>query len=141
MVGTIAGQSLGSTATGREAKRMTNEEWFHVIRERSPLDEKTVGVAVTINGRLEKIDWYGHVQVFRRLWPGLFRAAVLEALLEQRAQRSEPRPLDEARFRYLLLRLDTVKPQQERLSPQAGMTLGSSRIAGLNAPAISGLGR
>ena len=28
------------------------EEWFHVIRERSPLDEKTVDVAVTITGRL-----------------------------------------------------------------------------------------
>lgn len=25
---------------------------------------KRVGVAITINGRLEKIDWYGHAQVF-----------------------------------------------------------------------------
>ena len=32
------------------------EEWFHVIHGRSLPDEKTVGVAVTINSRLEKID-------------------------------------------------------------------------------------
>jgi hypothetical protein len=30
------------------------EEWFDVIQERLPLDEKAVGVAVTISGRLPK---------------------------------------------------------------------------------------
>jgi hypothetical protein len=93
------------------------EEWFHVISERSPLDEKTVGVAITINGRLEKIDWYGHAPTFHRLWPGLLRAAVLEALLEKPGAKS-PRPLDEARFRDLLHRLETVEPRKERPSPQ-----------------------
>jgi hypothetical protein len=94
------------------------EEWFHVIHERSPLDEKTVGVAVTINGRLEKIDWYGHAQTFHRLWPGLLRAAVLEALLEKRAEIEIPRPLEATRFRDLLHRLETVQPRKERPSPQ-----------------------
>ena len=94
------------------------EEWFHVIHERSSLDEKTVGVAVTINGRLEKIDWYGHAQVFHQLWPGLLRAAVLEALLEKRAEIKSPRALDKAQFRDLLHRLETVQPRKERPSPQ-----------------------
>jgi hypothetical protein len=94
------------------------EEWFHVIHERSPLDEKTVGVAVTINGRLEKIDWYGHAQTFHRLWPGLLRAAILEALLDKRAGIESPRSLDETRFRDLLHRLETVQPRKERPSPQ-----------------------
>jgi len=94
------------------------EEWFHGINERSPLDEKTVGVAVTINGRLEKIDWYGHAQVFRQLWPGLLRAAILEALLEKRPDTKSPRPLDQPRFRDLLHRLETVQPRKERPSPQ-----------------------
>jgi hypothetical protein len=94
------------------------EEWFQVIRERSPLDEKTVGVAVTINGRLEKIDWYGHAQVFHRQWPGLLRAAILEALLEKRPDTKSLRPLDETRFRDLLHRLETVQPRRERSSPQ-----------------------
>lgn len=94
------------------------EDWFHVIRERSPLDEKTVGVAVTINGRLEKIDWYGHAETFHRLWPGLLRAAVLEALLEKRPDIKSPRPLDATRFRDLLHRLETVQPRKERPSPQ-----------------------
>jgi hypothetical protein len=94
------------------------EEWFHVIQERSPLDEKTVGVAVTINGRLEKIDWYGHAQVFHQLWPRLLRAAVLEALLEKRAEIKSPRALDKTRFRDLLHRLETVQPRKERPSPQ-----------------------
>jgi hypothetical protein len=94
------------------------EEWFHVIHERSSLDEKTVGVAVTINGRLEKIDWYGHAQVFHQLWPGLLRAAVLEALLEKRAEIKSPRALDKTRFRDLLHRLETVQPRKERPSPQ-----------------------
>ena len=65
-------------------------EWFHAIHERTPLNEKTVGVAVTINGRLEKIDWYGHAQTFHRLWPGLLRAAILEALLEKRPDAKSP---------------------------------------------------
>jgi hypothetical protein len=94
------------------------EEWFHVINERSPLDGKTVGVAVTINSRLEKIDWYGHAQTFHRLWPGLLRAAVLEALLEKIPDTKSPRPLDETRFLDLLNRLETVQPRKERPSPQ-----------------------
>ena len=101
-----------------EALQKNVEEWFHVIRERSPLHEKTVGVAVTINGRLEKIDWYGHAQTFHRLWPGLLRAAILEALLEKRAEIESPRPLDATRFRDLLHRLETVQPRKERPSPQ-----------------------
>jgi hypothetical protein len=94
------------------------EEWFHAISERSPLDKKAVGIAVTINGRLEKVDWYGHAQTFHRLWPGLLRAAVLETLLEKRSNGDSPRPLDETRFRDLLHRLETVQPRKERLSPQ-----------------------
>jgi hypothetical protein len=94
------------------------EEWFQVIQERSSLDEKTVGVAVTINGRLEKIDWYGHGQTFYRLWPGLLRAAILEALLEKRAEIKSTSPLDKARFRDLLHRLETVQPRKERPSLQ-----------------------
>jgi len=94
------------------------EEWFQVIRERSPLDERTVGAAVTINARLEKIDWYGHAQTFHRLWPGLLRAAILEALLEKRPETKSPRPLHETGFRDLLHRLETVQPRKERPSPQ-----------------------
>jgi hypothetical protein len=94
------------------------EEWFHVIHGRSPLNEKTVGMAVTINGRLEKIDWYGYAGTFHRLWPGLLRAAILEALLEKRPETKSPRPLDETRFRDLLDRLETVQPRRERPSPQ-----------------------
>jgi hypothetical protein len=94
------------------------EEWFRVINEQSRLDDKTVGVAITINGRLEKIDWYGHAQVFHRLWAGLLRAAVLEALLEKRSRAADARSLDKARFRDLLHRLETVQPRKERPSPQ-----------------------
>jgi hypothetical protein len=94
------------------------EEWFRVINEQSRLDDKTVGVAITMNGRLEKIDWYGYAQVFHRLWPGLLRAAVIEALLEKRSASIEARPLNETRFQDLLRRLETVKPEQQRRSPQ-----------------------
>jgi hypothetical protein len=94
------------------------EDWFHVIHDRSPLDEKTVGLAVTINGQLEKIDWYGHAVTFHRLWPGLLRAAILEALLEKRSAIAGPRPLHETGFRDLLHRLETVQPRKERPSPQ-----------------------
>ena len=94
------------------------DEWFRVISRRSRLDEKTVGVAVTISGRLEKIDWYGHAQMFHRLWPGLLRAAVLEALLEKQSRAADVRPLDKSRFRDLLHRLETVQPRKQSPSPQ-----------------------
>jgi len=51
-------------------------------------------------------------------WPGMLRAAVLEALLEKGADNKSPRPLDETRFRDLLHRLKTVQPRKERLSTQ-----------------------
>jgi hypothetical protein len=94
------------------------EEWVQVIAGQARMDEKTVGVAVTINDRLEKIDWYGHAQMFHQLWPGLLRAAILEALLEKRPDPKSPSPLDETRFRDLLHRLETVQPRKERPSPQ-----------------------
>jgi hypothetical protein len=100
------------------ALRKSIEEWFRVISGQCRLDAKTVGVAITINGRLEKIDWYGHAEVFHRLWPGLMRAAILEALLEKEPNAQEPRPLDKARFKDLLRRLETIQPGKQRLSPQ-----------------------
>jgi hypothetical protein len=103
------------------------DEWFRVINEQSRLDDKTVGVAITINGRLEKIDWYGHAQVFHRLWPGLLRAAVLEALLEKRTASIEARPLNEARFQDLLHRLETVKPEQQMLEQEATSLQGTPK--------------
>ena len=94
------------------------EDWFRVISRKSGPNEKTVGVAITISGRLEKIDWYGHAEVFHRLWPGLMRAAVLEALLEKKPNAEQPRPLDKTRFKDLLDRLETIQPRRQRPSPQ-----------------------
>src|SRR5260370_13893525 len=79
--------------------------------------QKTVGLAVSINNRLEKIEWYGHSRLFRHLWPGLLRAAILEALLE-RKRPGKPRLFDEIRFTDLLSRLEKVKPRHHRPSAQ-----------------------
>ena len=65
----------------------------------------------------KQIEWYGHARLFRRLWAGLLRAAILEALLE-RKRPGKPRLFDEALFTDLLGRLEKVKPQQSRSSPQ-----------------------
>jgi len=91
---------------------------FQAINDQSRIDSKTTGVAITINERLEKIDWYGHTRLFRRLWPGLLRAAILEALLERTRDSAKPRQFDAARFMDLLSRLEKVKPQQNRPSAQ-----------------------
>jgi hypothetical protein len=94
------------------------QEWSRVINGQFRIDTKTVGVTITINERLEKIDWYGHTRLFRRLWPGLLRAAILEALLERTRDSAKPRQFDTARFMDLLSRLEKVKPQQNRPSAQ-----------------------
>jgi hypothetical protein len=93
------------------------QQWFRAISGQVRPDTKTVGVAITINDRLEKIEWYGHTRLFLRLWGGLLRAAILEALLE-RNRPGKPHGFDEARFADLLSRLEKVKPQQSRSSPQ-----------------------
>ena len=93
------------------------QQWFRAISEQVRLDAKTVGVAVSINNRLEKIEWYGHGRLFRRLWPGLLRAAILEALLE-RKRPGKPRLFDEIRFTDLLNRLEKVRPRPDRPSAQ-----------------------
>jgi hypothetical protein len=91
---------------------------FQAINDQSRIDAQTIGVAITINGRLEKVDWYGHTRLFRRLWPGLLRAAILEALLERTGVSGKPRQFDAARFLDLLSRLEQVKPRQNRPSAQ-----------------------
>src|SRR6266481_2489379 len=81
------------------------QQWFQPITGQVRLDTKTVGVAITINNRLEKIEWYGHARLFRRLWAGLLRAVILEALLERKLP-GKPRLFDEQRFADLLGRLE-----------------------------------
>jgi hypothetical protein len=93
------------------------QHWFRGISGQVRLDAKTVGVVVTINDRLEKIEWYGHTRLFRHLWPGLLRAAILEALLE-RNRPGKPRGFNEALFADLLSRLETVEPRQDQPSVQ-----------------------
>ena len=75
------------------------------------------GVAIAIDYKLEKIEWYGHTRLFRRFWPGLLRAAILDALLEK-VKSGKARLLDEMRFADLLGRLEQVKPRQHRPSAQ-----------------------
>jgi hypothetical protein len=53
------------------------QDWFRAISSQVRPDTNTVGVIVTINNRVEKIEWYGHTRLFRHLWPGLLRAAIL----------------------------------------------------------------
>jgi hypothetical protein len=100
------------------ALKKTVEEWFSAITQRARPEEQTIGVATTINDRLEKIDWYGHAGVFHRLWPGLLRAAVLEALLAKNEGPCAPKPLNEAAFQDLLNRLEVIKASEQRPSPQ-----------------------
>jgi ARG and Rhodanese-Phosphatase-superfamily-associated Protein domain len=97
------------------ALQKTIQQSFRAIS--GQVDTKTIGAAITINNRLERIEWYGHTRLFRRLWPGLLRAAILEALLE-RDRPGKPRPLDQARFNDLLCRLEKLKPRLQRPSPQ-----------------------
>jgi hypothetical protein len=93
------------------------QQWFRTISGQTSVEPTTLGVAIGINNRLEKIEWYGHTRLFRLLWPGLLRAAILEALLEK-APPGKPRPFDEVRFADLLTRLQKIKPEQSRPSPQ-----------------------
>jgi hypothetical protein len=93
------------------------QESVQAIGEQVRLDGKTIGIAITINDHVEKVDWYGHSRLFHRLWPGLLRAAILEALLE-RDRPGNPSPFDEAGFTDLLGRLEIVEAQQRRPSPQ-----------------------
>ncbi len=93
------------------------QHWFRGISGQVRLDAKTVGVVVTINDRLEKIEWYEHARLFRRLWAGLLRAAILEGLLEHHRP-GKPRRFNEVRFVDLLSRLGTVEPQQTQPSVQ-----------------------
>jgi hypothetical protein len=93
------------------------KEGFQSITGQFRLNTKTVGAVITINNRLEKIEWYGHARLFRRLWPGLLRAAIVEALLEC-DHLGKPRPFDEGRFSDLLERLEKVTSRRSQPSPQ-----------------------
>jgi ARG/rhodanese/phosphatase superfamily protein len=93
------------------------QQWFRAISDQVQLDTEAVGVVIMVNDRVEKIEWYGHTRLFRYLWPGLLRAAILEALLE-RNRPAKPRRFNEVRFADLLSRLETIEPQQDQPSPQ-----------------------
>jgi len=95
-------------------------------------EKDAIGYAVAINGKISNADIYGSGALFKKLWPGLLRSAVIEAAA-QRGQASKKAPSGE-NVKQILAGAEHFK----RASLQ-GATNGQIGPQGLDATIVTGV--
>jgi hypothetical protein len=77
--------------------------------------DDVIGVAIVINGKVTAADVYASGALFRKLWPKLLEASVIEAIAE-REPGKEPRTPDAEAVKAFLARAEAVKPASEAVT-------------------------
>lgn len=92
------GANLNSPAIQKSA-----DGYVHSIQKSFPID-RTVGVAVAVNGKMVWMDRFANNQMFRKYWPKMIKSYALEAMQAiQRTPSPKPPTYDEA-MRYAAAR-------------------------------------
>lgn len=107
-----------------------------------PNNEKdAIGYAVAINGKISNADIYASGALFKKLWPGLLKAAVTEAVA-QRGQANEKRPSPHpspAQVRTVLAGAEKFKAVASASSSLQGATNGTIGPQGQDATFVTGV--
>ncbi|MFN8551006.1 MAG: DUF6569 family protein [Candidatus Obscuribacterales bacterium] len=82
--------SLQLTLEEKSVKEATQNQ-FQALSTIVDKDRDAIGYVVAINGKVNNADIYGSSNLFKKLWPGLLKAAVIEAVA-QRGQQSAKLP-------------------------------------------------
>ncbi|MBS1952907.1 MAG: hypothetical protein JST89_01905 [Cyanobacteria bacterium SZAS-4] len=90
---TVSPSSLQLTLEQKNVKDAT-EAQYKALADTVNKEKDAIGYAVAINGKINNADVYGSGALFRKLWPGLLRAAVTEAAA-QRGQAAKKLPTGE----------------------------------------------
>lgn len=87
-------QSPSSLELSLENRNLEKAETPYVdaLKAAGEADEDTVGYVMVVNGKLSSADIYPSNGLFRKMWPKLLRASVIEALAEKDAAKADSLP-------------------------------------------------
>jgi hypothetical protein len=93
-----APQSASSLQLSMESERLKQATAAYVAALSGAIDREpeAIGFVFAINGRINSADIYGAPVLFRKLWPKLLQASVVEALAERREGPAADAPAVEA---------------------------------------------
>jgi hypothetical protein len=82
--------------------------------------EHVIGYAFAINGQINSADIYGSRHLFRKLWPNLLKATVVEALAELKKGK-EFKPVDAKAFKAFMLSAEKGKASRKDVTRRIRM--------------------
>jgi hypothetical protein len=100
-----------------------------------------IGYAVAINGKISHADVYASGTLFKKLWPGLLKSAVVEAVAQKEDSKAKSIPT-ESQVKAVLTAAATVKPSPAPRSNYGGLqgaTNGTIGPQGADASYVSGV--
>jgi hypothetical protein len=102
-VSVAAPASPTSLKLALESKRLEDAQapYFAALKPAGESGGDVVGYIVAINGKLAGADVYSSNELFRKMWPRLLRASVVEALAEKRDAPASAAPTREAAQAFL----------------------------------------
>ncbi len=103
----ISPSSFQLTLEQKSVKDATQMQ-FNALSDVVNKEKDAIGYAVAINGKISNADIYGSGALFKKLWPGLLRSAVIEAVA-QRGQ-STKKPPDGSEVKRVLAGAEHFKP-------------------------------
>jgi hypothetical protein len=135
----LSPSSLQLTLEQKSVKDATQSQ-FNALSDTVNKEKDAIGYAVVINGKVSNADIYGSGTLFKKLWPGLLRSAVIEAVA-QRGQPSQKLPSG-ADVKQVLADAEHFKRTQNNvgyLPSLQGATNGSIGPQGQDATVVSGV--
>jgi len=140
VVSAASPSSLQLTLEEKSVKDATDKQ-FRALSEVVNKQKDAIGYAVAINGTISNADIYPAGGLFQKLWPGLLKSAVVEAVA-QRGQSTKKLPSGQD-VKNVLAAAEKFKPDPSapyRLAPSLqGATNGSIAAQGQDATCITGV--
>lgn len=98
-----AAQSPSSLKLALESRRLADAEapYVDALKPSGEKDDDIVGDVIVVNGKLSSADVYLSNGLFRKMWPKLLNAAVVEALAEKDGARGDSAPSAETVRKFL----------------------------------------
>jgi len=133
--------SLQLTLEQKSVKDATNLQ-FKALSDVVNKEKDAVGYAVAINGQISNADIYASGGLFKKLWPGLLKSAVIEAVA-QRGQSAKKLPTG-SEVKVILAGAEKFKPDpsapyRSRSLALQGATNGTIGPQGTDATYVTGV--
>ena len=127
--------SLQLTLEQKSVMNATQRQ-FNDLSETVNKEKNAIGYAIAINGKISSADIYASGGLFKKLWPGLLKAAVIEAVAQKGAVATKPPSPSE--IKTVLAQAEHYRPASFQPSLQ-GATSGVIGPQGNDACYVTGV--